>query len=374
MSVSEVAGFSVGDWVECNPHAGTVSILTKNKKGSLTHWSRMTDARRLKALGTRSQVELLTRIFFAQSEYVEVRTPTLVQSPGMEPHIRPFQLTGGAFIPTSPEFAIKKIMSGGFTRVFEIKNCFRDEPVSPIHSPEFTMLEFYRSFCSLDAFMMDVESWISSVTQEIYQQDSFTYQGKTISASEPWPRLSTRQLFLEHTGIELGHCTDVQAFKEFCRSKELPFSEAASWDDLYFLIWLNEIEPKLPQDRFFFVTEYPPSQAALATISQKSDGTRWADRFEIYCAGIELGNAFRELTDPTEQRARFIQDQKTRRAVYGNTMPESPIDEDFLLALEEGLPPSCGIAVGFDRLVMLLADEPELDRTLWLSSRSGPGA
>lgn len=346
--------------------------LTPNRKGTLTHWERTASPRRLQALKLRGQAENLTRQFFSQAEYVEVRTPTLVQSPGMEPHIRPFQTTTGTFLPTSPEFAIKKLMSGGLTRVFELKSCFRDEPVSPIHSPEFTMLEFYRSFCTLSEFMSDVENWISYVSRMIHGKSELFFGGKAISALAPWPRLSTRSLFLEHTGIELGNCDSIDALVSFCKTKSLSIPKNASWDDLYFLIWLNHIEPKLPQNQFFFVTEYPPSQAALATVTEHTDGTRWADRFEIYAGGIELGNAFRELTDPTEQRKRFLHDQKIRKDAYGDSMPVSPLDEEFLLALEEGLPPSCGIAVGFDRLVMLLGSEPELDQTLWLPSKSHP--
>ncbi|RYZ73086.1 MAG: EF-P lysine aminoacylase GenX, partial [Proteobacteria bacterium] len=144
-----------------------------------------------------------------------------------------------------------------------------------------------------------------------------------------------------------------------------------TWDDLYFLIWLNDVEPNLPKDRPLIIYHYPPSQAALAVTEIGDDGNRWAKRFEFYIAGIELGNAFEELTDPIEQRARFENDQKVRRETYGDTYPVSPIDEDFLNALAEGMPPSGGIAVGVDRMVQLFANEPELAKTLWLESEPG---
>jgi lysyl-tRNA synthetase class 2 len=141
-----------------------------------------------------------------------------------------------------------------------------------------------------------------------------------------------------------------------------------TWDDLYFKIWLTFIEPKLPADKAVFVYRYPPSQSALSVIDTDPDGSPWARRFEPYAGGLELGNAFEELTDPIEQRKRFIEDMNLRESIYGSSFPRNPIDEDFLEALAEGMPPAGGIAVGVDRLVMLLANEPDIDYTIWLQS------
>jgi lysyl-tRNA synthetase class 2 len=150
----------------------------------------------------------------------------------------------------------------------------------------------------------------------------------------------------------------------------LSFSPEDTWDDLYFRIWLNLIEPRLPKDQAVFVTRYPASQAALAKTDQDVDGSWWAKRFEVYAGGIELGNAFEELTDPKEQRRRFLHDMDLREKIYGADFPKTPLDEEFLEALEEGLPPSGGIAMGVDRMIMLFADESDIDYTLWLKSYS----
>ena len=146
----------------------------------------------------------------------------------------------------------------------------------------------------------------------------------------------------------------------------LSVDKTDTWDDLYFKIWLNFIESNLPQDKAVFVYRYPTSQSALSVIDEDLDGTKWAKRFEPYAGGLELGNAFEELTDPVEQRKRFVEDMNLREEIYGATFPKNPMDEEFLQALEEGMPPSGGIAVGVDRLVMLLADEPDIDYTFWV--------
>ena len=133
-----------------------------------------------------------------------------------------------------------------------------------------------------------------------------------------------------------------------------------TWDDLFFKIWLNCVEPRLPKDQAVFVLRYPPSQAALSVLDQDPDGSNWAKRFEVYAGGLELGNAFEELTDPVEQRRRFERDMMERTRIYGSDFPPTPIDQKFLAALEKGMPPSGGIAIGVDRMAMLFADEADI--------------
>jgi lysyl-tRNA synthetase class 2 len=178
-----------------------------------------------------------------------------------------------------------------------------------------------------------------------------------------------RDLFRDLAGIDLVACSSAENLAQECRRLGLPADlTRETWDDLYFKIWLNLIEPKLPSDRAVFVTRYPESQAALSVIDSDPDGSRWARRFEAYAGGLELGNAFEELTDPVEQRRRFTKDMDLRTELYGPDFPKSPLDEGFLGALAEGMPPSGGIAMGVDRIVMLFADEPEIDFTVWLKS------
>jgi elongation factor P--(R)-beta-lysine ligase len=333
---------------------------------------RILDPRRLKAIHVRTQVETGIRRFFLQREFQEVRTPLIVVSPGMEPHIRPFQIKSSAlpdqthYLPTSPEFAMKKLLVGGLEKIFQICPAFRDEPHSLTHRPEFTLLEWYRAHSNLEDIMKDTEELVEALALELYGQPSFPFQGRQISVQTPWPRLQIRDLFQKHVQLDLTQCRTLEQMTQECQRLKIQVSPGETWDDLYFKIWLDLIEPHLPTDQAVFVTRYPASQAALAVIDQDPDGSAWARRFEFYAGGIELGNAFEELTDPIEQRARFVQDMDLREAIYGDSLPRSPIDEEFIQALEEGLPPSGGIAVGVDRLIMLLADEPDIAYTQWL--------
>lgn len=327
--------------------------------------------RRLHAMSVRARVESGIRQFFGNQNFIETKTPLLVASPGMEPHIRPYRALsnrGTAYLPTSPEFSMKKLLVGGLERIFQICPAFRDEPISPQHSPEFTLLEWYRANSGYEAIMTDTENLFEDLATQIHGAPLIHYQGKKISVKTPWPRLSIRDLFSQMAGVDLASVTTREAIAEDCSRLKLPINQEDTWDDLYFKIWLNIIEPRLPDDRATIVMRYPSSQAALAVVDTDPDGTKWAKRFEVYAGGLELGNAFEELTDPIEQRRRFVEDMELRNRVYGRSFPPNPIDEDFLQALEEGLPPSGGIAIGVDRMVMLLADEPELAYTQWLPS------
>jgi elongation factor P--(R)-beta-lysine ligase len=370
---------ALGDIVEIRE--GTLRVLTPNRKGGETAWmKRVLDPRRRHATEVRSQVETGIREFFGTRGFLETRTPLLAPSPGMEPHIRPFQIRpfsrevgpqGGperaAFLPTSPEFAMKRLLAGGLERIFQLSPAFRDEPESLTHLPEFTMLEWYRAYAGYEEIMRDLEELIEFLALKIHGKPMIPWQGTEISVAAPWSRQSIRDLFRLHTAIDLVACPDAADLARECLRLGLACDPTREdWDDLYFKIWLNEIEPRLPADRALLVTRYPASQAALAVIDADSDGSHWARRFEAYAGGLELGNAFEELTDPAEQRRRFEKDMMLRSRIYGDDFPASPIDEGFLEALSEGMPPSGGIAVGVDRLVMLLADEPEISRTFWL--------
>lgn len=364
-------GLKVGDLVhfEADPKP-KLELLTRSLKPGSTAWmDRTLDPRRLKAMKVRTQLETGIREFFISRDFLETRTPLLVPCPGMEIHIRPFKLESGAFLPTSPEFAMKRLLVGGLEKIFQISPSFRSEPNSNTHHPEFTMLEWYRAYDTIESIQKDTEALVEFLARKIHGKPEITFQGRRISVEAPWPRLRVRDLFKEH-GIDLVSVS-TKDLHGHCRRLGIISAEKDTWDDLYFRIWLNTIEPSLPVDRAVFVERYPRSQAALAVLDTDPDGSIWAKRFEFYIAGLELGNAFEELTDAKEQRARFIRDMKEREEIYGKEFPATALDEGFLTALEEGLPPSGGIAVGVDRLVMLLADEPELEKTLWLPSYAG---
>ena len=334
--------------------------------------SRTLDPRRLHAISIREKVERGIREFFLTQGFRETRTPLLVPCPGMEPHIRPFRIestlpgTQPKFLPTSPEFAMKRLLVGGLEKIFQICPAFRDEPHSPTHLPEFTLLEWYRAHAGYEEIMQDTEQLFEALALQLFGQPEILFQGQKISVKTPWPRLRIRDLFLEHTQINLVESSTVDLLREKCHKLGLQTNPTDSWDDIYFRIWLNFIEPHLPKDQAVFVTRYPASQAALAVIDQDPDGSKWARRFELYAGGIELGNAFEELTDPLEQRRRFVEDMELREQTYGESFPKNPLDEGFLAALEEGMPPSGGIAVGVDRIVMLYANESDIGMTTWL--------
>lgn len=272
------------------------------------------------------------------------------------------------FLPTSPEFAMKRLLVGGLERIFQICPAFRDEPLSTTHHPEFTLLEWYRAYAGYEEIMLDTENLFAALATEFFGHPVIPYQGREVSVAPPWPRLRVRDLFQEHAGVNLARCRDSEELVQECVRLGIPSKSQDSWDDLYFRIWLNRIEPKLPINQAVFVARYPASQAALSVLDRDLDGTSWAKRFEVYAGGLELGNAFEELTDSNEQRQRFLRDMDLREEIYGPEFPRNPLDEGFLHALSEGMPPSGGIAIGVDRMVMLFANEPDIEYTFWLPS------
>jgi lysyl-tRNA synthetase class 2 len=254
----------------------------------------------------------------------------------MEPHIRPFRVGEAGFLQTSPEFAMKRLLVAGLPRIFQMCSVFRDEPDAPTHRREFVMLEWYRAWSDEEQVMGDVEDLFASLGG---------------AWPRPWPRLRVRDLFATHAGVDLVK-DDLRAA---CMRLGLPSQTTDTWDDLYFRIWLAVVEPRLPKEPVF-VTRYPASQAALAVVDSDPDGSPWARRFEVYAGGFELGNAFYELTDPVEQRRRFVADQQ----------PGVPLPEELLTALEDGMPPSAGIAMGVDRIAMLFAGVDDIGLLSWL--------
>jgi lysyl-tRNA synthetase class 2 len=327
---------------------------------------------RITLLEKRSNLERAVREFFWSHDYLEVRTPLLVQSPGMEPHIRPFVVetppgTCARFLPTSPEFGMKKLLADGMPRIFQICSSFRNEPTSPEHHPEFTMLEFYETHLSLEGLQARVEALFSDLALLIHGSLHFESAGTRFSLEGPWRRFRVVDLFSTHLGVNLRELTEARALAELCRKQGLQAENHEPWDDLYFKLWLNLIEPKLPQNEAYFVTHYPLSQSSLCNPILDETGFAWANRFEVYVGRTELGNAFDELRDPAKQRANFLKDQKIRRDTYGTEWPESPIDEELLAAIEK-MPPTSGIAIGLDRLFMLLLGARTIDEVLFLKS------
>jgi lysyl-tRNA synthetase class 2 len=249
---------------------------------------------------------------------------------------------------------MKKLLAGGAGKIFQLARVWRDEPPSPTHAAEFTLLEWYRPGASMTELMDEVEAFLRAVLPP-----TISWGGITASLAK-FQRLSIAEAFFAHAGIDiLATADDAEAL---AAAAGILLRGSESWEDLFFRLLLERIEPAMAHTPTF-LTHWPAAQAALAR--RDPADPRVAERFELYCAGLELANAFVELTDPEEQRARFIADRARRHAMHG---PDWPMDEDFLAAIAQ-LPPCAGIALGFDRLVMLATGAARITDVQWLPSQ-----
>ena len=350
-------------------------------------WQPERYAARLPALEARARIVAAIRRFFDARGFLEVETPALQVSPGMEPHLEAFAtelLTPGEaparrHLHTSPEFAMKKLLVAGLPRIYQIAHVFRNRERGPTHHPEFSMLEWYRAGAGYADLMADCEALLRACLAAA-GRDSFCWRGRRADPAPPWPRLSVAAAFEQYCGIDLLATApdplrpDVGRLAAAARRAGIEPHPGDDWEDLFFRIFLERIEPHLGVGVPTILCDYPISMAALSR--PKPDDPCLAERFELYVCGLELANAFGELTDAAAQRARFESDQARKRALYGHAYP---IDEDFLAALEHGLPESAGIALGFDRLVMLLTGAGRIEEVLWapvasIARRSKPSA
>ena len=339
---------------------------------SLPEWHPSRLAARLPALRDRARLLAATRSFFNLRGYTEIETPALVPAPGMEVHLAAFRtafrpLLGGADQPlwlrTSPELAIKRLLAGGAGPVFELARVWRNGEVSSRHGPEFTMLEWYRPGADLCSLMRETEAFLTAVLPARVRHGA-----TATDLSGPFERLTVAEAFVRHCdGIDIlatvdaAGAGDAAALREAAMRAGLPPRGEEGWEDLFFRLLLERIEPRLGQARPTFLTHWPAPQAALAR--RDPADPRVALRFELFVAGLELANAFDELTDAAEQAERFAHDVRERERLYGEGWP---VDEDFLEALRHGMPATAGIAMGFDRLAMLAAGTDSIEDTLWL--------
>lgn len=303
-------------------------------------------ARRLPVLAARAEILAGIRSFFREQGFLEAETPARVVCPGLEPHLVALPAPPDRWLITSPELHLKRIVAAGAPRVFEIARAWRGDERGAQHLTEFTMLEWYRAHAGLEALIDDCAALLPAAARAA-GRDPARVPGCDLTA-EP-ERLTVREAFSRHAGIDLAACrTRVELSRELDRLG-VACAPDDGWDELFFRLFLQRVEPHLGRGRMTFLCEYPASQAALARVR---DDPEWpiALRFELFAAGVELANAFDELTDPAEQRRRHEADRRARRDT-GREVPE--LDEAFLAALEAGLPPCAGIALGVDRLVAL---------------------
>lgn len=329
--------------------------------------------RRRDHLQARARIMMGLRAWFDQAGFLEVETPALQISPGMETHLQPFAtdlvtpegVRHRRYLHTSPEFAMKKLLVAGLPRIFQFAHAFRNGERSRTHQPEFVMLEWYRASETYDTLMADCEALLRVVCARA-GTDMLRHGDRFASLEGAFERLTVAEAFARHAGIDLlatapdPASPSVALLAAAARAQGLHPHAEDTWEDLYFRIMLDRIEPCLGVGRPTFLIEYPVSLAALAR--PKPDDPRVAERFELYACGVELANAFGELTDPIVQRRRFEADMDRREEIYGDRLP---VDEDFLEALEWGLPDSAGIALGVDRLIMLATGADDIADVIW---------
>ncbi len=333
---------------------------------SAVSWRRaLFSEKQKRLLETRSRLIQQIRKFFLERGFLEIDAPTLVSYPGQEPHLEPFETiyrnsAAGArrlFLQTSPEFTMKKLLAAGFEKIFYLGHSFRDEPTSNLHQPEFFMLEWYRAYADYTALMSDCEALLRSLADFLYSDWKISFGGELLDFSQPFQRIAVREALEKFAAIRYDSVRTTEAFADTARAKGYTaVDDSWSWDDIFFEIFLNEIEPRLGKPVPTFLTEYPVSMGALAR--RMENNPEFVERFELYVAGIELANAFTELNDPEEQEARFLEDQAIRRK---NGKEPFPIDPEFLDALRIGMPPAAGIALGVDRLLMVLLGETSIE-------------
>jgi lysyl-tRNA synthetase class 2 len=339
--------------------------------GALSPWwsaERHADVRPF--LTARGTVTRAVRAWFAEQGFVEVETGILQVSPGNETHLHAprtelWRADGSRatrYLRTSPEFACKKLLAAGESRIFEFARVFRDRERGDLHLPEFTMLEWYRAETGYDAIMADTIVVTAHAAQATGIRQ-FSFRGRVCDPFAEPELLTVAAAFERFAGIDLlatvknseGDCA---ALADAARDK-VRVSDDDTWSDIFSKLLVEYIEPHLGQGRLTVLFEYPIAEAALARA--KPSDPRVAERFEVYACGVELANGFGELTDAPEQRRRFELEMAEKERVYGERYP---LDEDFLTALA-ALPPASGIALGVERLVMLATGARRIEQVLW---------
>jgi lysyl-tRNA synthetase class 2 len=310
------------------------------------------------------------RVFFAEQGFVEVETSVLQVSPGNETHlhaprteiIRPDGSRASRYLRTSPEFACKKLLAAGEPRIFEFARVFRDRERGDLHLPEFTMLEWYRAGAPYDAIMADTVVVIARAAQAT-GIGTFSFRSRTADPFAEPELLTVADAFERFAGIDLlstisGNEGNRAALAEAAAGK-VRVAEDDTWSDIFSKVLVEHVEPHLGQGRLTILFEYPSPEAALARV--KASDPRVAERFEVYACGVELANGFGELTDAEELRKRFTESMAEKQRRYGEAYP---LDEDFLAAVA-AMPEASGVALGFDRLVMLASGAARIDQVVW---------
>jgi lysyl-tRNA synthetase class 2 len=301
---------------------------------------------RAKKLAERSRLNATIRAFFAARNFIEIDAPIIVSSPGLELHLDAFAVANdeaARYLITSPEYQMKRLLAGGLNRIYSLGKVFRRKEAGPQHNPEFTMLEWYRAHEGWQAIAGDVEELVKACAREL----AVSRMGECVLGGA-WEQLSVGDACEKFGGVRIDGDEDVAALRHKIAARGHRLPADGDWSDLFFTFFLDHVERELGKARPTILFDWPRPLCALAR--EKPGDARVVERFEAYAAGLELCNAFGELTDPVEQRRRMEQDLDERRR---RELAQYPIDEKFLAALAD-MPPSAGVALGVDRLAMLL--------------------
>jgi lysyl-tRNA synthetase class 2 len=328
--------------------------------------------RRIRNLERRSQLLSAIRGFFAHRGFIEIEAPLLVPSPGLELHLWAFSVEPSQrYLITSPEYQLKRLLSGGMSKIYSLGKVFRHGERGPHHNPEFTMLEWYRAYAGWPAVATDVAELCAELAVAVHGIPRLRYRGQELDLTPPWPELSVAEAVHRHCGFTIRGDESAAELRAKVLAagypdpppRAAPDGAAPSWsfDDVFFSFFLDHVEPALAAvpagqpARPTVLIDWPAPLCALAR--PKPGAPEVVERFEAYALGLELCNGFGELCDETEQRRRLLHDA-SERARRG--LPVYPLDERFLSALAEGMPPSGGVALGVDRLLMLLLDAADI--------------
>jgi len=308
------------------------------------------------------------RHFFKSEGFLEVQTPVMSPSLIPESYLEVFQTElkdklgrkTKAFLTPSPEIWHKKLLAAGSGNIFEITKSFRNTDIGGhFHNPEFTLLEWYRTKADYKDTMVDCENLIREIN---LGKSEINYQGNVIKINGPFEKVSVAEAFERYTGIKVDKLFDREVLKKFVKKKRYRLSGDCSWDDLHNLIFLTEIEPKLGFGKPTILFDFPAQFAPLAKTS--SSDPRFKERFELYICGVELADAYNELADPVEQERQLKKEMRLRKKAG---MISHPFDNDFIAALRSGLPDCSGVALGVDRLMMIMTDKTDINQVLLFS-------
>ncbi len=307
-----------------------------------------------KVFEVRSKIINAIRLFLTERGFLEVETPMMHPIPGgaaARPFITHHNTLGmDLYLRIAPELYLKRLIVGGFERVFEINRNFRNEGISTIHNPEFTMLEFYMAYADYNILMSFTEELFSKIAEETLGSLQFEYQDLKIDFTPPWKRLSYVEAISEHFNISMDDCSDEKKVGDLIKRSGLKLDGIHSLGKMLELLFDTGVEPGLNGP--VFITDFPTELSPLA--KRRPDAPHLTERFELFIAGREIANAFSELNDPQDQRGRFEAQSQQRDS---GDEEAHQMDEDYLLALEYGLPPTAGEGIGIDRLVMLLTNQ-----------------